>query len=61
MGNSGGVFRLNGNLVTQDFFLLSKLYLSLEILLELVEIHKLYDLDLFFLCKEKNNWFMICE
>ena len=35
-------------LVTQGFFLLSKLYVSLEISLELVEIYKLYDLDLSF-------------
>ena len=35
-------------LVMQDFFLLSKLYVSLEISLELIEIYKLYDLDLTF-------------
>ena len=32
-------------LVMQGFFLLFKLYVSLEISLELVEIYKLYDLD----------------
>ena len=32
-------------LVMQGFFLLSKLYVSLEISLELVEIYKLCDLD----------------
>ena len=37
-----------GYLVTQRFFLLSKLHVSLEISLELVEIYKLYDLDLIF-------------
>ena len=35
-------------LVTQGFFLLSKLYVGLKISLELVEIYKLYDLDLTF-------------
>ena len=35
-------------LVTQNFFLLSKKYVSLEISLELVENYKLYDLDLTF-------------
>ena len=35
-------------LVTQDFFLLSNLYVSLKISLELVEIYKLYDLNLTF-------------
>ena len=45
--NSGGVFRPNvsGN---ARFFLLSKLYVDLEFSLELVEIYKLYDLDLTF-------------
>ena len=35
-------------LVMQDFFLVSKLYVSLEISLELIEIFKFYDLDLTF-------------
>ena len=35
-------------LVMQGFFLLSKLYVSLGISLELIEIYKLYDLDLIF-------------
>ena len=47
-------------LVMQDYFLLSKLYVSLEISLELIEIYKLGDLGLI-LCKEKNDWFVICE
>ena len=42
-------------LVMQDFFLLSKLYVSLEISLELIEICKLGDLDLdwIFVYREK--------
>ena len=35
-------------LVMQGFFLLSKLYVSLGISLELVEIYKLYDFNLIF-------------
>ena len=35
-------------LVMQDFFLVSKLYVSLEISLELIEIYKFCDLDLTF-------------
>ena len=35
-------------LLTQGFFLLSKLYVGLGISLELVEIYKLYELDLTF-------------
>ena len=50
MSNSGGVFRLNVFNVSGNarFFLLSKLYVALDISLELVEIYKLYDLDLIF-------------
>ena len=46
VNNSGGVFR--PYLVMQDSFLLSKLYVSLEISLELNEIYKLGDLNLTF-------------